>query len=455
MTRCIIHIGMHKTGSSSIQKSLRGFQNEEFMYAALGADANHSLAIYSLFFADPGRHHLHRTRSDEEVSAYIGRAWGDLERAIAAARGRTLLISGEDIGVLPERDLIKLRNYFQSKFDEIVIAAYVRAPGSFLSSAFQQRVKGGTIRSFDVERLYRNYRISFGKFDQLFGRDKVQLWKFEPKTFPEGCVVQDFTSRLGISFPKERVVRVNESLPRQAVAMLYTYGKFSSNFDSASMGGQHSTTLGNLVVRGGDKFRFSPDLVRPILERNRSDIEWMEARLGQSLDEKLGEHQPGDVREEADLLQPDREIVARLLKLLGSAAPKGVAGETAEQLAILVHALRVDRLPRQAMQRTPEPVGQARGRPQGRSGNGQMRVSDIIEEMRQANPMALNGISEKDAQEFVSNLFKHMNGKLAAAEEGIVAFAGLGQFRVSKVEKEVEGATTTLTRFGFRPAEHR
>ena len=53
MKRCIIHIGMHKTGSTSIQRSLQGYRDDRFQYARLGKTANHSLAMYSLFAADP------------------------------------------------------------------------------------------------------------------------------------------------------------------------------------------------------------------------------------------------------------------------------------------------------------------------------------------------------------------------------------------------------------------
>jgi hypothetical protein len=76
-----------------------------------------------------------------------------------------------------------------------------------------------------------------------------------------------------------------------------------------------------------------------MLKYNRADIEWMEARLGASLDEELGEHQTGDVRDESDLLRPDPDVVEKLRAMLGDAAPDGVRGETPQEVAALVHAL--------------------------------------------------------------------------------------------------------------------
>jgi hypothetical protein len=46
-----------------------------------------------------------------------------------------------------------------------------------------------------------------------------------------------------------------------------------------------------------------------------------------------------------------------------------------------------------------------------------------------------------------------MNEALAETEEGVVIFAGLGQFRVRKVEKEVEGEKVIRTQIVFRRAE--
>jgi hypothetical protein len=162
-------------------------------------------------------------------------------------------------------------------------------------------------------------------------------------------------ARLGIDLPQDRIIRVNESLSRQAVALLYSYRKFGKQLGSASMTAVEGQRLGaSLAACGTDKFRFSPDLIRPILEENRADIAWMEARLGDSLHENLGDHQPLDVREESDLLTPDPDAVSGLIMLLGDAAPVGNRGGTPEEVASLVHA------PRGKVKRPGRGLGRAR-----------------------------------------------------------------------------------------------
>ncbi|OGA47271.1 MAG: hypothetical protein A3G24_09155 [Betaproteobacteria bacterium RIFCSPLOWO2_12_FULL_62_13] len=442
MKRCIIHIGMHKTGSTSIQESLRGFSDARFLYPELRSAANHSLAIYSLFATRGDRHHLHRAsgRDAAAVRAYNRVIESDLEEAIRAAQGRTLLISGEDISVLPKVDLLKLREYFQPHFDELVIVGYVRPPAGFLASGFQQRVKGGSVARFNVEQVYHNYKNRFVKFDDVFGRENVHLWKFDPKTFPGGCVVQDFCSRLDISFPAKRIVRLNESLSRQAVALLYAYRKLAPEHGFRAMKGAETHRLGAVLAEAGnDRFRFSPDVTRPILEKHRADIEWMEGRLGQSLYEDLGGHQPGDVRDESDLLDPDPDVVSKLLGLLGDAAPEGVRGATPEEVALLVHALR------------------EKQRYGGKAHRKEIQVNmaDLLEELGRSSPGLLEGVPVNRAEALVRSAFRQINETLAETEEGVVNCLGLGQFRVRKMNNEVGGRKPGGTRIGFYRAERR
>jgi GSCFA family len=338
--RCIIHIGMHKTGSTSIQKSLHGFENEHFLYADLGSLGNHSLAIYSLFSQRPEQHHLHRARGRDQnaVRAYNSEIQALLAQSIAKARGRTLIISGEDISVLPLSGVEKLRDYFCGQFAEVGIVAYVRPPAALMASAFQQHVKGGSIRTIDPSRIYRQYQSTFAKFDDAFGRDNVKLWKFDPQAFPENDVVQDFCHKSGILLPKHKIVRMNESLSRPAIGLLYAYSKFAKADGPQRLRAPEAIRLGQLI--DGDKFRFSPDLIRPVLEKNRSDIAWMEERLGQSLQEDTGTARASDVRCEADLLQPDPNAVSKLLALLPDRMMPAARGQTPEEVAQLVQAWR-------------------------------------------------------------------------------------------------------------------
>ena len=342
MSTCIIHVGMHKTGSTSIQNSLDGYSDDEFYYASLGESSNHSLPIFSLFSPSPEKHHLHRAngRNGRALKKYIDDVRLGLKQSIAEANGRTMIISGERVSSLPIEVLFELRRYFSRYFKRIKIEAYVRPPAAYINSAFQERVKGGG-GSMNTKRLYRSYKNIFAKFDEVFGRENVHLSKFNPKAFANECVVTDFCLRLGINLSEDEISTVNESLSLQAIGLLYTYNKFVGDLEAPPLIGREAISLINgLNIENKKKFRFSSELLASILEANRNDIAWMERRMADSLHEGLPNHEQGDVQNESDLLQIDADVIKQLRSCLGKSAPKNVSADTADGVAQLVHAVR-------------------------------------------------------------------------------------------------------------------
>src|SRR6187431_1743567 len=122
-SRCVLHIGMHKTGSTSIQQSLKGFADDHFLYADFGSHGNHSLPMYTLFSGRPEHHHLHRVagRDQNYVTEYAKRTLAALDKSIERAGSRTLLISGEDIGPLAPDDVETLAAFFHQRFKQVEI----------------------------------------------------------------------------------------------------------------------------------------------------------------------------------------------------------------------------------------------------------------------------------------------------------------------------------------------
>jgi hypothetical protein len=93
MTGVILHIGMQRTGSSSIQKTLAGFYDGRTRYARLGFLPNHSLAMMHIFSTDetlPHATNVRRGHSTEEVAAYTARL-----RATLPAGGERLVLSAQ------------------------------------------------------------------------------------------------------------------------------------------------------------------------------------------------------------------------------------------------------------------------------------------------------------------------------------------------------------------------
>jgi hypothetical protein len=455
---------MMKTGTSSIQQSLAGFADNKFVwYSDRAGRLNHTASICSILgLVKPtdrrGNHGNTRLEHGPDL-----RAQKALDDILGMLGQRKLIFSGEAIPFLAASEIRELGDYFTGRgVDDVKVVAYVRSPASYITSV-SRATKGGGLRSLRIERLATNYRNRFEKFDQVFGRANVSFWKFDPPTFPVGCVVQDFCAKLGIDPPLDRIVRLNESLSREAVALLFTYHKEGEHLGSRAMtAGERSRLVERLSGIGNSRFRFSPDLLRPFLQNNRDDIEWMEERLGASLYEELGEHQPGDVRNEDDLLRPDPKVANLLRERLGDAAPTGIKGETPEETAILVHALgETGKSAREQLRRraggrravqsrrqtsTPEPAHH----PQ-QENNGNVEISDIVAHVERADPGLLNEVPRDTARRFVHNMFDCIAGKLAEADDGLVNVAHFGRFRVMRGGRS-EATGKDLSRISFRPA---
>ncbi len=115
---CIIHIGTHKTGSSSIQDTLfRELSDPAFEYAKLGR-SNHSTFIQHAFFTNPENHINLRNRdlTDSEVMKVFLRARRKIKRAIGEAAAPTVIFSGEGICLLNEAELERFRAFIAGQF---------------------------------------------------------------------------------------------------------------------------------------------------------------------------------------------------------------------------------------------------------------------------------------------------------------------------------------------------
>jgi len=337
----IVHIGMHKTGSSALQKALYdGLANPVFFYSRISK--NHSTPICSLFSDSPENYSENRRRGRnlDQIGDINKEMLARLRDELAEHASKKFIFSGEGITSLKKSSLVNFRRFLVDLFEEIIVVAYVRPPRSFIQSSFQQQLKGGMAK-LTIESKYPHYRRIFNKFDHVFGREQVRLWKFDPSGFPGGDVVLDFCQRLDIQIDAASTSRVNESLPKQAAQLLYLYRRFGNG----TVVGKNAVRENRLLVEtlrgiGKEKLRFSPGLIGPILDAHREDIDWMEARLGASLAEDLSDSD-GDIRREEDLLEVDPASVAALIDLIGDDhLPAGIRGETPEEVARLVGILR-------------------------------------------------------------------------------------------------------------------
>jgi hypothetical protein len=214
----ILHIGMHKTGSSSIQESLNGYDDGYTVYANL-KHANHSFAIYTIFSS--GRYGYHWK------SQGLGRQDIDLLRQdflmmltteLKRTDRKRLIISGEDIGYLSVKEKREFIVFLKQYCKKIKVICYVRSPLSFACSAFAESIKSAVI-TYQSRALYKHRFEGFIEDEAI----EILVKVFDKKKLFKEDVVDDFCQILNLDLDLIKKVNLNISYSEASIKIIYKF----------------------------------------------------------------------------------------------------------------------------------------------------------------------------------------------------------------------------------------
>lgn len=290
MSQCTLHIGMHKTGTTSIQKTLQRLTpspQDQYQYATFQKNANHSAALESLFSPQPEKTDYNRKAglNGKSLRTTNQKTLQQLTQFLEKNKGKNILFSGEGIAHFDRATLVNLKTFLSPFFTEIKIIAYIREPLPYMNSAFQQRIRSNYLNPkslrFPPRKTYPNYRKTFTPFLEIFGENNVTLLPFLREQLRNACTVQDICHELGIHLPQNSIIRSNARFSHEAIAMLYTF----------RMGNTHPKT-GHQAIRDADiqlvkllkqlpgaTFSIPSQHLIPLLQRRHNDIQWMRNHL--------------------------------------------------------------------------------------------------------------------------------------------------------------------------------
>lgn len=193
----IVHIGTHKTGTSSIQQSL--------------FDARDELLKHGILYPESGRPDDSYTRTGHHLLAWGLRnrhnvdcsSWDALAAELSKSNAHTAVISSEVFGPALSEEVGRIRQYLSPH--EVSVIVYFRSHVSFALSFYKQFVQGrdrftGSFRDFlSSYGSYLDYEAIFIRWREVFPdtkwlsfddhkRDLVQSFVFAAG-LPEGVVV--------------------------------------------------------------------------------------------------------------------------------------------------------------------------------------------------------------------------------------------------------------------------
>lgn len=351
MKHCILHFGMHKTGSSSIQDTLfHARRVGGAIYLSLG-HANASGAVQALAQGRSSEGLQRRRGWPEERLAHKRQRAIRLLGHAAQGPGERFILSAEALSHLDVDELQTVVEQIGCHFDQVTAVGYIREPVGYMSSAFQQHVRAGHAQKCHPSEFYPHYRRSFEKFEQVLGPQGVQYWPFDPGCFPGGDVVRDFCSRLGIVVDAADLRRVNESLSAEAIRLLWIFRHHRGSAARGAAGVQLNRCLvERLAGLPGPSLKFAWSAIEPVLKAQEDDLSWMASRLPAGLPAaRPGSDDPGAhfSGEPEDLLRCSPQAWQWLCAQVGlppaSMGPPPAPAQVAAVMAAWVQTLDADR----------------------------------------------------------------------------------------------------------------
>ncbi|NEQ69039.1 MAG: hypothetical protein F6K21_26765 [Symploca sp. SIO2D2] len=232
----ILHIGMQKTGSTTLQKFMHAHSsdllNASVLYPEIfDGHINHNILAFSVYDQSrlPREFAAFSKKSPEKFELKKRLAMDAVEASVAKAKPKRLVISAEYLSGIhyagfPSVDRLKgLRNWLSKMSDSIKVLMYVRRPSDWYLSHLQQTVKGSSkFPPFDAFQI----RETIENYTQVFG--EVVVRKFDRESLIDGDIRTDFLgSQLKdvnlshLNLNREHVR--NQSLSAESIRLLMSY----------------------------------------------------------------------------------------------------------------------------------------------------------------------------------------------------------------------------------------
>lgn len=281
--RLILHAGMYKTGSTSIQHFCMNATLGNTHYFRLGRP-NHSRAFKLLFGRGPEDSWFRDAddSADTDRKARRAEVARKIRKQIRKSPHAQFMFSCEKISAAGRGELVKCRKFFSKHVDDIDVYLYYRNPFSFAASRLQQRLKFGVLPSAGT--ILPHYRDSIEPLDNAFGVLNVHVRGMERALSQQSSIVTDFTLWTGIETEDDTEVQRNTSFSAAATALLFLYQKtFAPRIDSLDKRKDHNAILQKLRNIRGGKLALGAAFFHDQGEAIAKDCAWLATRTGDTV----------------------------------------------------------------------------------------------------------------------------------------------------------------------------
>jgi hypothetical protein len=295
-----VHIGLNKTGTTSIQVWLRenaamlrsrGIFHDMFTpnaRAEFGGFAGIPACGLSRCEQMVPRGTIRRElelRSLDDQKAKTDAFSDRFEHAISQSGCDRVILSSECIAAWiahPVR-IIALDTWLRETFKDVEYVLYLRDQADWATSAYTQSIKAGATHSpetFINKRGEYNFNGLVRAWQRAVGGNKVKVRLLDKSFLIQGDLITDFADTLdinteGLTLPK----RVNESPGAFALKIMRYSNRILGKFISRATLHNLNDKMVNVPLIQGKKFRFSPQQMQHIRALNAETNEKLRSRM--------------------------------------------------------------------------------------------------------------------------------------------------------------------------------
>ncbi len=328
MKPCIVHLGSSKTGTTSLQHTLRAKLTDPGFCWLSGDGITGPFDLVNLFAQNPLDYVAqgHYQYSPERLAARRETLLQNLEQGLQAAAkaDRTPVLSSEYAYRMSQAEFTAVRDFLTERGFAARVCVYLRPHHDWSESSLQQHIRTRSVPSSLGDYAKRLQAHSIDHLERLttlhtvFGSDNVDAFVFNVQAFPEGCSVLHFCRHYGIDMNREQVIKSNEALNRNIARLLVAWTLYGKQPPVRLQSLHRDLLVARLQSLEGPRFEIHADLIRDKLAEHESQRADVEHLLGQSFPASFRQRDPATaIRSIEELVDYPKEIMDWLADATG------------------------------------------------------------------------------------------------------------------------------------------
>ncbi|MEP4147277.1 MAG: hypothetical protein ABJL54_08665 [Halioglobus sp.] len=291
--RVILHIGLGKTGSSTIQQFLlanadalekRGVYYPRKFPDELHFDGNHSQSLRAIFEEKPELIPANILAGRDTTESAL--AYGEgLKSAYMEGFGRsesgTLLLSAEGVAHLKRETVKSLATWLKTLAPTVKVVACIRHPRSALVSEIQQRLKvGATLGELFEDPPYYNFEQLLKKIGLFYGANNITTYDFQDAASHQGGITAAFLEKIGVSGEGLEYIQAekNPSMSQKSALMLSSFNRQYPLFINGQKNPVRAPGDNKLFVDfPGAKLTIPTSVYESLAQRVDPQLHWLES----------------------------------------------------------------------------------------------------------------------------------------------------------------------------------